>query len=145
MITIALRFAEIFAPETGTIAEHDRIISQIGYVWYGKLGAAISKKVVEYIFQNEDPKILLIHSGKSERYWAHIDNIQNETPEKLMIPAYYRDKTSGFKSWFRVTRFEAAPNNVLSKCKVVSSQRLLSEVSRSSMNPYFIIELDEKL
>ena len=30
MLTVALRFAENFAPKTGTIAEHEKILSQYG-------------------------------------------------------------------------------------------------------------------
>lgn len=36
MKTIALRFADNIAPKEGTIAEHEKIIDELGYVWYGK-------------------------------------------------------------------------------------------------------------
>ena len=68
MKTIALRFGEIFSPECGTIAAHQCIIDSIGYVWYGKLGAAVSAKAIEEMMQCTDPKLLLIKSGKTERY-----------------------------------------------------------------------------
>jgi len=116
---------------------------QNGFVWYGKLGSAVSKKVIDEILQNRSPKILLIHSGKSGRYWAYVERIQHEIPEGKYIPEYYRENAGNFKTWFKVIRFEPAPNNVLSTCKVASSQRPLSEVSRSSMSPYFIIEVEE--
>ncbi len=38
MRTIALRFGEHFSPKCGTIAAHEEIINDIGYVWYGKMG-----------------------------------------------------------------------------------------------------------
>lgn len=143
MKTVALRFADNFAPDEGTIAAHEEIIESNGYVWYGKLGSAVSKKVIDEILQNNHPKILLIHSGKTGRYWAHIDKIQHEIPDRKFIPKYYRENAGNFKTWFKVVRFEAAPSNVLSKCKVASSQRPLSEVSKSSMSPYFIIEVEK--
>ena len=34
MNTIALRFAENFAPEEGTIDAHKKLIHEDGYVWY---------------------------------------------------------------------------------------------------------------
>ena len=43
--TIALRFSDNFAPEIGTIAAHNTMIGLNGYVWYGKLGSRVSKKV----------------------------------------------------------------------------------------------------
>ena len=143
MKTVALRFADNFAPDEGTIVAHEKMLNLNGFVWYGKLGSAVSNKVIDEIQQNDNAKILLIHSGKSGRYWAYIERIQHEVPEIEYIPEYYRDKTDSFKTWFKVIRFEPAPNNILSKCKVASSKRLLSEVSRSSMSPYFIIEAEE--
>ncbi|MCR5797610.1 MAG: hypothetical protein K6G63_06790 [Eubacterium sp.] len=142
MKTVALRFADNFAPEMGTIEAHNAVINKYGFVWYGKLGAAISQKIIEEILKNNNPKILLIHSGKADRYWAYIENIQHELPERKQIPDYYRDNAGIFKTWFKVTRIESAPNNVLSRCRVVSSHRPLSEVSKSSMSPYFIVEVD---
>ena len=62
--TIALRFADTFAPIEGTILAHRNLISEIGFVWYGKLGTAVSGKVVNKILSNAIPRILLIHSGK---------------------------------------------------------------------------------
>lgn len=142
MRTVALRFADTFAPEEGTIAAHESIIGSNGYVWYGKLGSAVSTKVISEIMQNNPARILLIHSGKTRRYWAYIEKIQHEIPEKKTIPSYYRNKAENFKTWFKVVRIEDAPSNVLSKCKVASSQRPLSEVSKSSMSPYFIIDVE---
>lgn len=42
MKTVALRFANKFAPECGTIEAHNELIKQNGYVWYGKLGNKIA-------------------------------------------------------------------------------------------------------
>ena len=143
MRTIALRFSNNFAPEAGTIAEHQEIIAELGYVWYGKLGTAVSSAVISQILENEEPKILLIHSGAAGRYWAYIDAVQRATPEPSAIPAYYRDMADKFNTWFRVTRFEDALKNILSQCTVASSGATLSQASRHSMSPYFIIETNE--
>lgn len=143
MITIALRFADNFAPTEGTIKAHEALIEKDGFVWYGKLGSPVSDKVSGQILEQEAPRILLIHSGKLDRYWAYIDKIQHNTPETEHIPEYYRGNAGVIKTWLRVRRIEAAENKILSRCVVMSSGRPLSEVSRSSMSPYFIIELKE--
>ena len=140
MKTIALRFADNFAPEIGTIAEHRRCISSDGFVWYGKLGSAVSDKVCREILANDEPRILLVHSGKSARYWAYIDEISKEIPDPKYIPKYYREKASSFKTWFKVRHIEDAGRNVMSNCVVISSGSPLSMASRHSMSPYFIIE-----
>lgn len=139
MKTIALRFAENFAPECGTIAAHEEMISEKGYVWYGKLGSSVSLKIAEEILGAEDPVLLLVHSGGTDRWWAHISKIQRETPGLEEIPKYYRMQADDFGCWFKVERFEKADSNVMSRCFVVSSGKVLSEASRHSMSPYFII------
>ena len=145
MKTIALRFSDKFAPEEGTISAHENYIEEKGYVWYGKLGNPISKKISEEILKdrNETP-ILLIHSGKTKRYWAYVNKIQRDQPGYEDIPAYYRDDADKFKTWFRVTKIVEAEKEVMGKCIVSSSKQVLSNVSKHSMSPYFIIEYEDK-
>ncbi len=144
MNTIALRFFDNFAPPEGTISAHKKYIQENGYVWYGKLGSPVSDRVCKDIMSNTNPRILLIHSGKSSRYWAYIDKISKEKPEQKDIPSYYRDQADNFHTWFRIIRFEEADRNVLSSCFVTSSGAALSTASRSSMSPYFIIKYEGK-
>ena len=67
MKTIALRFADNFAPKEGTIALHKAQIAENGFVWYGKLGNPVSKRVGDMILKQDEPRILLIHSGGVKR------------------------------------------------------------------------------
>lgn len=139
MRTIALRFADRFAPDVGTIAAHQAVVNELGYVWYGKLGTPISVDMLQQIMSAKEPRILLIHSGKPERYWAYVEQATRKQPEKTGIPSYYRDKADDFKTWFKVLRFEAAPKDIMSECIVPSSGNSLSMASRHSMSPYFKI------
>lgn len=143
MKTIALRFGEHFAPDCGTIAAHQDIIDKFGHVWYGKMGAMVSKKVIDEIMATEQPKILLIRSGKTERYWAIIEKTQYDIPILEEIPAYYRDTAGTFRTWFKISEFILADKNVMSQCKVASSGNELGNVSKHSMSPYFIINYEE--
>lgn len=140
MYTIALRFGEQFSPPCGTIAAHQRIIDELGYVWYGKLGGVVSQAIVKSILQSNDPRILLINSGKIDRYWAHVVDFSTTRPPEIEYPVYYQSKADRMKCWFKISAFERADNDVMAHCFVCSSKRVLSEVSRSSMSPYFIIE-----
>lgn len=143
MRTIALRFAENFAPECGTIAAHQAVIDRCGHVWYGKLGSAVSTKVASDILAGDDPRILLIHSGGADRWWAHVDAITRDDGEAAEHPGYYRDLSKKMGCWFRVTRFERAGRDVMSRCVVPSSGKPLTSASRHSMSPYFIIDYEE--
>ena len=143
MKTIALRFSDSFATAAGTIAEHKKLIEKDGYVWYGKLGASVSDRICKELLETSEPRILLIHSGKSACYWAYIDKVSKEVPPLENIPEYYRDQAKIFRTWFRVKRIEEAEKNVMSMCTVASSGASLSVTSRSSMSPYFIIDYAE--
>ncbi len=143
MKTIALRFGEHFSPDCGTIAAHQQLIDKLGYVWYGKMGSPVAARIVNELNDQEDTKILLISSGKAERYWAYVTEISKKIPPADGIPEYYRNIAGTFKTWFKVTAFESAPRDIMSKCFVTSSGNVLGEVSKHSMSPYFIIEYKE--
>lgn len=143
MLSVALRFAENKAPKDGTIAEHLKVIEKNGYVWYGKFGATLSDKTKKEILNQEEQKILLIRSGRFERYWAYISDISRTIPEKGEYPDYYADFVTKIHAWFKVTGIMEAPKDIMGKCVVASLKRSLSEASKYSMSPYFIIEVDE--
>lgn len=145
MKTVALRFGEHFAPECGTIAAHQELIDKLGFVWYGKLGATVTAQMINEIMKQDDPKILLINSGKTDRYWAHISEISKEQPSNGQFPSYYQEKTEKMKTWFKVASFELAPKGVMAQCTVVSSGSPLSETSKHSMSPYFKICYKEEV
>ena len=144
MKTIALRYAENFSPEGGTITAHEEIIREKGYVWYGKLGTAVGTDKVRIILSASAPRILLIQSGKTGRHWAYIDDIQRKCPDPEAIPEYYRNDRDKFGCWFRVIRFEKTPANIMSQCTVVSSGAELGHASHYSMSPYFFIEAPDE-
>lgn len=66
MKTIALRFSNNFAPKTGTIVEHQKLIDKNGYVWYGKLGSSISNSVINMFWKTRTPKYYLFIAGLLE-------------------------------------------------------------------------------
>lgn len=78
MYSIALRFAEKFAPPEGTIGAHQKIIDEKGFVWYGKMGSVVSDANISKVLDQKNPRILLIHSGGVERYWAYIKAVKKK-------------------------------------------------------------------
>lgn len=144
MKTLSLRYADNFAPTCGTIQAHQEIIDKYGYVWYGKLGNPVSSSYMnDTVLNQSNPRLLLIKSGQSERYWAYIEAYARETPELDRIPSYYRSEVVKFKSWFKIIKFEKADKDVMSKCIVTSSGSLLTFASMHSMNPCFKIDYSE--
>lgn len=140
MKSISLRFAEKYAPSCGTIQAHQDVINSHGFVWYGKFGNAPKDSVMEQILCQENPKILLIHSGGTERYWATITEFTKEIPQREFMPEYYQTILDRMKSWFKVIAFEKAEKDVMAHCIVSSSGNSLTSASIHSMSPYFVIE-----
>lgn len=144
MKSLALRFGDNFAPECGTINAHMSIIKEYGYVWYGKFGNHLCKNKTDSILKENNPRVLLIHSGTLNRYWAYVSDIVDHCDEHELIPDYYREKASGIKTWLKIWKIESAKNNVMRFCKVSSSNEPLSIISRSSLSPFFFIDFDEE-
>ena len=145
MHTIALRFADNFAPPEGTIAAHSALIEKNGYAWFGKMGSALSSDTIKMVMEACPAKVLLIHSGTQKRYWAYVDDISREYPGDGEYPDYYTHLSNKIKTWLRIIRFEDAPKKIMSKCTVMSSGIPLSYASRHSMSPYFRIEVNEDI
>jgi len=95
------------------------------------------------MLQDEDARFLLINSGKANRYWAHISAISKDTPPLDEFPAYYHELADKMKTWFKVTCFEPTEKGIMAKCFVASSGSPLTEASKHSMSPYFIINYEE--
>ena len=142
MKTVALRFSDNYAPEEGMIFLHQQLIDKYGYVWYGKFGNSISQKIIDMILYMKDRKFLLIKSEGQERYWAHFDDIKKYDINIEAIPEYYRNDRNRVKCWFKITKFEKDDSKVMSKCYVASNGSLLSNISKYSMSPYFVINYD---
>ena len=137
MRTIALRFSDTFAPKSGTIKEHQKVISKKGFVWYGKLGNKISPKILSEILANGPVKILMIKSGSIERYWATLQEVSYE--KQTVHPEYYGQEASRMNTWLKISNFEPADSNILERCIIPSTGSKLSDIYKKSMGSYFNI------
>ena len=140
MRTIALKYHDDFWPMRSMFDEHQSYLLSNGFTWWGKTGVPISKKVASEVLASDDPRVLLIHSGEKDRWWAHVDQIVYGRPDEAFIPSWYRDNPENYNCWLRITRFERAPKNVMSRYLVASSGKLLSKSSSFSRSNYFIID-----
>jgi hypothetical protein len=140
MRTIALRFSDSFAPKSGTIAEHKKIINKRGFVWYGKLGNKISPKIFASILANGPVRILMIKTGSTERYWATLEEVSYEKQD--IHPDYYEQEAAQMNTWLKISKFETADDDILEKCIIPSTGNKLSEIYKKSMGSYFNIDVD---
>lgn len=140
MRTVALKFHDSFWPMRSMFDEHQSYLAANGFTWWGKTGVPISEKAASDVLANEDPRILLIHSGEEDRWWAHVDQIVYDRPSEAFIPSWYRDNPANYSCWLRITRFEPAPKDVMSWCLVASSGKPLFRASSFSRSNYFIVD-----
>lgn len=140
--TVAMRFTDNLT-DLGTIKEHENLIRKYGFSWYGKFGLPLSNKICSEVLEETPSKVLLINSGSSERYWAYVTDISRDPPLAKFVPGYYHHLMGKVRCWLKVIRFQKAPRDIMTRCIVVSSGRILSDSSKCSLSPFFIIDLFE--
>ena len=140
MKTIALRFSDNFAPKDGTMAEHQKIISTNGYVWYGKLGNKISPKVMHEILKNGPVQIVFIKSGSSDRFLADLIDVSYE--RQTVHPAYYGNDATFMKTWLKLSNIQKVDNDILDNCSIASTGKKINDILKKTMGSYFIINFD---
>ena len=141
MKTIVLRFSDSFAPKDGTLAEHERIIREKGYVWWGKRGPKISHSVINSIMKDNKCKVILVRGGTKEKYWATVEEISDGCPQKSYVPEYYRSDVVFYGSFLKITKIERAEENVLDNCFVCTTGKKMSDIINKAMASYFIVEV----
>ena len=99
---------------------------------------------INSLLKNEKPRILLIDSGKTQRYWAVVSDVKKEIPQDGIYPDYYKKDIDNFTIWFKVTEIQPAPSDILSRCTVASSGAILSFASKRSMSSFFMINAEEE-
>ena len=140
MKTIVLRFSDSFAPKDGTLAEHQKMIKEHGFVWWGKRGPRISQKVVKDIIADGKGKVILVRGGTKEKYWATIEEISDGCPQKSMVPEYYRGDVAFYGSFLKIVSIERAEENVLENCFVCTTGAKMSDIINKAMASYFIVD-----
>lgn len=111
-----------------TIAEHEAIVEQSGYVWWGKFGLGMSDKIADMLRERIDggrnPIVYLAsvttRGGTKIVRAAKLRGIVRSnqrgagilSPEKDNTPPYYRDKRCGI--WLKLTDIESSSNDALS-------------------------------
>jgi len=123
--TIMLRFRDLVAP---TIAEHQRIIDERGYVWWGwwkkpteivpgELLRALSERAHQPV--GDPPFIYLLDTGRGVLYAAPLLEVASSTrrdipcPQPMATPDYYRGRE--YAAWFKLGTFSAEPPATLSR------------------------------
>ncbi len=141
MKTIVLRYSDSFAPNNGSLFEHEKILNENGYVWWGKKGPRISPKVISDLFSDGQSKILLIRGGSSEKYWAIVEEIVDECPQPSYVPEYYRKELVFYGSFLKIIQFVKADDDILDHCYVYTTGKCMADIINKAMASYYIVEV----
>jgi 3',5'-cyclic AMP phosphodiesterase CpdA len=132
--SMILRFRDLSTPAgTTTIAEHQKIIKQKGYVWWGwwhKQGETVPEDAFRAILKSINApnayEIYLFDSGRYELHRARLEQITWDinlsrilAPERSATPDYYGD--SHYLAWFKLVSIDTAslPESDLQKWSYV--------------------------
>jgi len=143
--TVVVRFGEHIAPPEGTVAAHQRVIEDYGYVWWGKLGTPLAQCKIEKMRKQRDDGTMTIFllCGRVLTLAEVDDCSPNLTISELeAVPAYYRGKSEDAGTWFRLRSLTPLENRGIAKGLCVeSSHQPLSEVITASMSPMFYVSI----
>lgn len=118
------------------IREHKKIIEKNGAVWFLKLGKPVPPKALEEILLGTGGLILKAPKACGGKfYYCKMLDARNSRPNDDMVyPEYYRemmDELFWFSfdgTWIKVDGFRELNDSEISKLKLMSNDRLLSEV-----------------
>jgi len=115
--TIVLRFRDLVAG-ADTIVEHQKLITEVGYVWWGwwkkedEPDRAEELEQVKSLVAKRELEIGLFDRSEKGRFFkagmlqcVSEKNRLTESPEPRATPSYYRDKR--VSAWFKLSRIDS--------------------------------------
>ena len=124
------------------VEKHQDIIEQNGYCWFGKIGVVPSQKVLQSVFEEEKPTLILYTRNK-----AYICELLETTDKKPIegYPKYYEDELFETgrvpKIYFKLRSIHKMELSELSKCIICSSGNGLLNTLNKSMSSFFVAEV----
>ena len=133
------------------LQEHKNVINRDGATWFLKLGKPVPQKSLEEILAGS--KSLILKSPKvqgDKYYYCKMLDARNTKPDSTMAyPDYYHELMDDMfwfsfeGTWIKVNGFQELKDDEISKLRLVSNNRLLSEVlqqTRTTMLYAYSIE-----
>lgn len=123
------------------IQEHQNVINNLGYVWFGKIGIRPKSSIIDKMLDSELKSNFIILKSAKECYLCHFDKYSLISPENG-FPEYYishlRMTSDTFSIWFRITEMKKISDlTSLQEIVVESSGNPLLVACRQSMAAHF--------
>jgi hypothetical protein len=110
---VILRFREL-TPGVDTISEHERILREEGYVWWGwwkketETDLALNFADLSQAARSSGVQLTLIDTSAERMHFALADEVAQVLPnkERERVPPYYRAQARIVFAWFRLTKID---------------------------------------
>ena len=146
---LAIRFSDSRFHIEDVVDLHNKIVSNIGYVWFGKMGLPIAASKIEQLKLQITLKrptfVYLVKTFRTEStfYKANILDIKRQLPaiEAKNFPSYYReyDLVNYIKTWLKISKVVPSTKEEINNIKVVKSVFTLREtLSRSASGHFWV-------
>ncbi len=136
---LILRYATII--EKDCIKKHQEILESEGYCWFGKIGNVPSKKILDAVFEEETPTLVLYKKGA-----AFICELISCSPNKQSkaYPAYYDSEKIYPSIYFKLKSITKCDDNLFHDSIVVSTGNFAEDALYHSRIPFMLAQyIDE--
>lgn len=151
-----VRFSDKWAPDDGTIMEHQKVLAEQGYVWIAKFGRSIGLSRIRALhkqIESGQPTFLVLlstsrQSPSQPRGAAfQITRVQPASPSvgDPGVPAYYSNFPLRATTWFRASTCIPLQSRQLKEMRVPGSLNEIRETLASSMAGAFRLKLSNSV
>jgi hypothetical protein len=151
ILHLVVRFSDDLFGIGDVITKHNDVVARSGYVWFGKIGVALSANRIELLNQQiAEGTTTFAYLVKGNRkiptaYRASLLSLTKELPksESKYFPQYYSDKglLQFMKVWLKMGEIYPIELSTLNNLKTISSINLILEtLARSSSGYFFVYE-----
>ncbi|MCC7571182.1 hypothetical protein KO465_07660 [Candidatus Micrarchaeota archaeon] len=140
---LLLRYSDILAIKT--IEEHNNVLEERGFCWFGRFGKKPSQKYIDTFLGLNDPHIVLYSKlrGQGIAYYCKCEDVSYSRP-KDAFPKYYFEVLFGTEKepvvYFKLTSIERIDADVLEDYVVASSEKELVHDLNKSLSSFFLVK-----
>lgn len=147
---ILLRYSQSLEGLDDTISEHQAVLSDLGEVYFGKIGRAFGQRTLALIgtqISAGHPTFLFLAARTGRRdfvlHKATLRDMSLELPsgDGALVPYYYTRAgiTGRVGTWFRISSLDRINQATLKALNVASTGTPILDVLGPSRNPMFIV------
>jgi len=126
------------------VEKHQEVINDFGYCWFGKIGVGPSQKLLQSVFEEEEPTLVLY--TRNQAYVCELIETTEDRPVEG-YPSYYTESLfyagRNPKIYFKIKSMKKWELSELSRCVVCSSGNSLIQTLNKSMSSFFFAEMPD--